>query len=85
MTRHISVLALAAAIALAACQPATSDDNLTERERIAPYKKQKRVGDLQVGDEAPDFTLDAADGSKTVQLSSFKGKRDVVLIFGSYT
>jgi hypothetical protein len=44
-----------------------------------------RGGDLAVGDPAPDFTLETADGSKRVQLSSFQGKSPVVLVFGSYT
>ena len=57
----------------------------TQREKIAHYQKQKEEGNLQVGDEAPDFTLKKVDGKELVQLSSFKGKREVVLIFGSYT
>ena len=36
------------------------------------------VGDLKVGDQAPNFKLQATDG-KTYQLSEFKGKEDVVL------
>jgi hypothetical protein len=56
-----------------------------QQSKRREYIKQRRVGDLKVGDDAPDFKLDAADGSKTVQLSSFEGQRDVVLIFGSYT
>jgi peroxiredoxin len=35
---------------------------------------------LKVGDAAPDFTLPATNG-KTVQLSSFKGQKNVVLAF----
>ena len=35
---------------------------------------------LKVGDEAPDFTLPGSDG-REVKLSSFKGKRNVVLAF----
>lgn len=27
---------------------------MAERERIAVYKKQRRTGDLKVGDDAPD-------------------------------
>lgn len=46
---------------------------------------QRRMGDLSVGDEAPDFTLKSADGQATVQLSAFRGTRDVALVFGSYT
>lgn len=39
-----------------------------------------------VGEIAPDFTLPFADDSKkTVTLSSFRGKKPVCLIFGSYT
>jgi peroxiredoxin len=34
---------------------------------------------------APDFTLPTLDKSANVQLSSFRGKQPVVLVFGSYT
>lgn len=40
----------------------------------------RAVGALAVGDEAPDFTLPGSDGSKAT-LSSFKGKKNVVLAF----
>ena len=36
------------------------------------------AGDLKVGDQAPNFKLQATDG-KTYSLSSFKGKQAVVL------
>jgi thioredoxin-dependent peroxiredoxin len=36
------------------------------------------AGDLKVGDQAPNFKLQASDG-KTYQLSEFKGKEGVVL------
>ena len=36
------------------------------------------AADLKVGDQAPDFTLQATDG-KTYKLSDFKGKQSVVL------
>ena len=51
----------------------------------------RRSGDLRapdtlrVGDAAPDFKLKTKDGSREVTLSSFKGKRPVVLVFGSFT
>lgn len=35
---------------------------------------------MQVGDSAPDFELEASDGSK-VKLSSFRGQKNVVLCF----
>ena len=44
-----------------------------------------RAGDLKAGDLAPDFRLQAYDKSSWVQLSSFRGDRPVVLVFGSYT
>ena len=48
---------------------------LAERETLAPA----------VGTEAPDFVLPRLGSGDPVQLSSFKGKRPVALIFGSYT
>ncbi len=44
-----------------------------------------RAGTVQVGDEAPDFTLATLDKNSHVQLSSFRGKQPIVLVFGSYT
>jgi len=44
-----------------------------------------RAGHLKVGDPAPDFALPTADRKAQVQLSSFRGSKPVVLIFGSYT
>jgi len=40
---------------------------------------------LKMGDRAPDFTLADPHGKNEVKLSSFRGKKPVVLIFGSYT
>lgn len=47
--------------------------------------KQARRGTLRPGDAAPDFNLPLLGGSEKVQLSSFRGKSPVALIFGSYT
>jgi hypothetical protein len=44
-----------------------------------------RRGHLKIGDPAPDFVLKEAASSKTVRLSSFRGKEPVVLVFGSHT
>jgi len=44
-----------------------------------------RAGHLAAGDVAPDFDLATVDGTSRVRLSSFRGQRPVVLIFGSYT
>ncbi len=47
--------------------------------------ERKKSSSLKVGQPAPDFELKSLDGKKTVKLSDHKGKRPVVLIFGSYT
>ncbi len=44
-----------------------------------------RAGDLQPGDAAPEFDLPREDGKGAVTLSQFRGKKPVVLVFGSYT
>lgn len=47
--------------------------------------RRKRPMGAPVGEPAPDFTLSAPGGERTVQLSSFRGSKPVALIFGSYT
>jgi hypothetical protein len=44
-----------------------------------------RAGKLAPGDAAPDFVLPTLDHQSQVRLSSFRGSRPVVLVFGSYT
>jgi hypothetical protein len=39
----------------------------------------------RVGQTAPDFTLETFDGKRHVTLSQFRGKKPVVLVFGSFT
>ena len=50
-----------------------------------PMWMSARGGRLRVGDEAPDFQLETYDKKANVQLSARKGKKPVVLVFGSYT
>ena len=83
--RSSIVLGVVLAAALMCLADPAAGEEVSRKEKLAGYRKQRRVGDLQVGDKAPDFKLESADGSGVVQLSSFEGKRDVVLIFGSYT
>jgi AhpC/TSA family len=47
--------------------------------------KSARAGSLHAGDQAPDFTLPLLNQRTSVTLSSFRGTKPVVLIFGSYT
>jgi hypothetical protein len=44
-----------------------------------------RSGKLQVGDQAPDFSLHKLDKSGLVKLSELNATQPVVLVFGSYT
>lgn len=50
-----------------------------------PSRKERHPDSLQTGDPAPDFTLADPAGKRQVTLSDFRGKKPVVLIFGSYT
>ena len=55
---------------------------------IFPFEtmwSRARAGTVQPGEEAPDFQLPSLDHKSEVQLSSFRGKQPVVLVFGSYT
>lgn len=55
---------------------------------VLPFEtlwNQARGGRLHPGDMAPDFTLPRLDHTDQVRLSSFRGSRPVVLVFGSYT
>lgn len=44
-----------------------------------------REGPLEEGDTAPDFTLSTHNHQDRMTLSSHRGRRPVVLVFGSYT
>lgn len=55
---------------------------------LFPFKPMwliARRGTLKVGDVAPDFELKPTDRTSAVRLSSFRGQKPVVLIFGSHT
>ena len=56
--------------------------------RVLPFKplwNVARNGRVEVGDAAPDFALESADHKSHFQLSSVRGQKPVVLVFGSYT
>jgi hypothetical protein len=57
-----------------------------DKEVVTPPARGERQKDkLRVGQPAPDFTLPVAVGEGKVTLSRFRGRKPVVLIFGSYT
>lgn len=48
--------------------------------------RQARIDNApKFGDVAPLFTLESQDGKSKTSLADFKGKKPVVLFFGSYT
>jgi len=84
--------------ALFAKLDADKDAVLSEREMPArrpsrgrpanPRRNAQRPAEVvpQIGEVAPDFELPyVEDMEKTIKLSSFRGKKPVALIFGSYT
>src|SRR3954453_7098105 len=59
------------------------DDEFVKRE-LADYKPHGRGGGpVKPGDLAPDFNVKRVAGDDRVRLSSFAGKRPVVLVFGT--
>jgi hypothetical protein len=44
-----------------------------------------RRGPVRQGEMAPDFSLETTDHKSHFQLSSLRGQKPVVLVFGSYT
>jgi hypothetical protein len=50
-----------------------------------PLLNMARGGHLEAGDLAPDFSLESPDHKTRFQLSSLRGQKPIVLVFGSYT
>lgn len=58
------------------------------RDAIDGLLREYRQADVvppDVGQTAPDFELATLDGARKTRLSSFQGRRPVVLLFGSFT
>ena len=68
---HLLIFAL-----LLIAAPATAQLGPKDGADLAPTDLNR----ITVGQAAPDFTLQAADG-KPVTLSDFRGKKNVVLVF----
>ena len=61
------------------------DGFITEAE-VGPGRKDTRVDKgPKAGTVAPTFVLKSLDGKEEFDLESFRGKKPVVLFFGSYT
>lgn len=50
-----------------------------------PLWNVARKGAVNVGELAPDFSLESPDHKTSFRLSSLRGEKPVVLVFGSYT
>lgn len=86
-------IVLSAALFAVMCQPPVVFNHVMAKTPmvaflVLPFETlwlQARRGTLHLGDVAPDFTLKTSDGSAEVRLSSFRGQKPVVLVFGSHT
>ena len=83
-SRLLAVAALLAAACLLIITP-EQEPVFKIPNRPGEYKAGGREGKLKPGDMAADFTLSVMRRENTVTLSSFRTKRPVALIFGSYT
>ncbi len=75
-----------------------NEDGKLTMDELRPDFRQLRTRNLQrndrpsrtgaapqVGDSAPAFKLKSLDGKSETDIADFKGKKPVVLLFGSYT
>jgi hypothetical protein len=81
---------IASTLAVAGAQQRPADAPMTREEfdklQKADYEAHGHgEGSLVPGDPAPDFDLKVVGGEGRIRLSSFAGKRPVVLVFGTYT
>lgn len=64
----------------------SGETNAENQPKAAPKRTaRKRPPSLKVGDIAPSFKLKSLDGDSETDLADFRGKKPVVLIFGSYS
>ncbi len=79
------ILLLVASLAIPAWAQESRPDRSSARNPESRRAARRATGGPKEGDKAPDFRLKDAKGSAEVALSSFRDKKPVVLIFGSYT
>jgi hypothetical protein len=68
-----------------AAADAFAGDTIRDRQAGLQLIQGRAKNAPRVGQVAPDFELKTADGKETIRLSSFRGRKPVVLIFGSHT
>ena len=84
MRSHISVT-LAAVITLSAIPALTQDTRPDSPDRPEPPRARQQDRSLRVGQNAPTFALRSLDGESQTDVKEFRGKRPVIVFFGSYT
>ncbi|MCJ7716117.1 MAG: redoxin domain-containing protein [Anaerolineales bacterium] len=58
---------------------------IKNRQEASTWQKEYDKTAPKVGDPAPDFVVRDIQGKNPLKLSDFRGKKPVVLIFGSFT
>jgi len=87
MTRWQVMTIPALILALGSAHLVAQEDGDGSRRRREGMRERMMRDDNapKVGDVAPVFTIKSLDGKSETDLASFKGKKPVLLFFGSYT
>ena len=71
---------------IAVCGAFAQQGNTKTGEKIiAKGEEMQKAKQLEVGDVAPTLKLKSLDGKEETDLEKFRGKKPVVLFFGSYS
>ncbi len=87
----VSLFVLVMAVGCSSTKQPAPEESAVSEERTAPERRRSRRSQpddgtqLKVGQMAPTFKLKSLDGKEEMDLAAFKGKKPVVLFFGSYT
>jgi len=76
--------AMVASTALAQRSTSGRPERASRSQSSKETRKPRRPA-LQIGDLAPTFKLKTRDGKQETDIASFRGKRPIILFFGSYT
>jgi hypothetical protein len=94
MTRSLACGPIGLLMTLLAVAAATAQEPATTQPATRPAKQPTGLSQPasqptrtapEAGEVAPTFKLKALDGKTEFELTSLRGKRPVVLLFGSYT
>ncbi len=83
--KHATTFSLAMLLIIANTALAQKGEGKRGRRDQIKNRMSKDDNAPKVGDAAPTFKLKSLDGKSETDLASFKGKKPVVLFFGSYT